>query len=110
MTNKYGSYSPAQIHSIKISIRKAIFFLLLCVDPKTKTEYGDTDVVGAFNNLQRRLDGLNSILLEPIEVVETMSLLEAALNELQSGSFDWQVYRKLILDAGACIMRMEEGD
>jgi hypothetical protein len=49
-------------------------------------------------------------LLEPPELVETMSLLEAALNEYQNECFSWNKYRKLILDAGACIMRVKEGD
>ena len=107
---KYGSYSSAQIHSAKLSIRKSIFFLLLYVDPETSGEYPDIDVADAFRSLQLKLNGLNSILLEPPELVETMSILEAALNEFQSECFDWGVYRKLILDAGAEIMKVKEGD
>ena len=81
MNTKYGHYSSTQISSIKSSIRKSIFFLLLYVDPQTSGDYKNVDVVEAFNSLQHKLDGLNSILLEPIELVETMSLLEAALKE-----------------------------
>ena len=110
MITKYGHYSSTQIHSTKISIRKAIFFLLLYVDPVTSGKYPDANVVDAFKNLQYKLNGLNSILLEPPEIIETMSLLEEACNEYESECFEWQKYRKLILDAGACIMRMEEGD
>ena len=110
MTEKYGSYSSAQIHSTKLSIRKCIFFLLLYVDPETKSEYSDIDVVGAFRNLQYKINGLNSILLEPPELVETMCLLEAALKEYESESFEWAIYRKLILDAGSKIMDVKEGD
>lgn len=64
MITKYGSYSSDQIKSIKLSIRKSIFFLLLYVDPQTKKEYVNIDVVEAFNNIQYKLNGLNSILLE----------------------------------------------
>lgn len=110
MITKYGDYSSTQIHSTKISIRKSIFFLLLYVDPHESDRYKDVDVVGAFNNIQHKLNGLNSILLEPPELVETMSLLESALLEYKSECFDWQLYRKLILDAGAMIMRVKEGD
>jgi len=39
-----------------------------------------------------------------------MSLLEAALKEYESECFEWQKYRKLILDAGSEIMRLKEGD
>ena len=110
IVSKYGGYSSTQIHSIKVSIQKSIFFLLLCVDPKTAANYPGTDVVGAFKNLQYKLNGLNSILLEPPELVETMGLLEEALNEYKKECFEWQKYRKLVLDAGACIMRVKEGD
>lgn len=110
MKTKYGSLSSTQIYDIKKSIQKAIFFLLLYVDPDTCDEYPNTDIVGAFSNLQYKLSGLNSILLEPPELIETMSLLESALNEYNSKCFEWQKYRKLILDAGARIMDMKEGD
>ena len=110
MTAKYGSYSSAQIHSIKYSIQKSIFFLLLYVDPQTRENYSGIDVAKAFRNLQYRLNGLNSILLEPPELVETMALLESALEEYESECFLWSRYRKLILDAGAKIMQVKEGD
>lgn len=110
ITVKYGSYSPTQIHEVKLSIQKSIFFLLLYVDPKTRDEYPDIDIVGAFRNLQYKINGLNSILLEPPELVQTMALLESALNEYKSDDFQWTQYRKLILDAGSEIMKVKEGD
>lgn len=109
-TIKYGHYSPTQIHSTKLSLQKSIFFLLLYVDPKTKGEYPNTDVIEAFRNLQYKLAGLNSILLEPPELVNTMALLESAMLEYTSERFDWAQYRKLILDAGSEIMKVKEGD
>ena len=109
--SKYGGYSSTQIHSVKLLIRKSIFFLLLYVDPATSKEYSDVNVVDAFHSLQYKLDGLNSILQQPPELVETMSLLEAALIEFQSKDFFWPKYRKLILDAGSRIMDIrEDGD
>lgn len=63
MKNKYGHYSQSQILSIKKSIQKTIFFLLLCVDPETAGEYSDINVVDVFVNLQYKLNGLNNILL-----------------------------------------------
>jgi hypothetical protein len=110
MKNKYGSYSSAQIHSTKLSIRKSIFFLLLYVDPNTKGDYPHINVTDAFRSLQYRLNGLNSILLEPPELVDTMSILESAMNEYNSECFSFDVYRKLILDAGSRIMDVKEGD
>lgn len=110
MKTLYGSYSSKQIHQTKVSLRKSIFFLLLYVDRNTKTNYPDIDVAEAFRDLQNRLNGLNSILLEPPELVETMSLLQAALIEYNSECFNWSNYRKLILDAGSEIMKIKEGD
>ncbi len=110
MITKYGSYSQEQIHQTKSHIQKSIFFLLLYVDPATRAQYPDINIADAFSNLQHKLNGLNSILLEPPELVITMSLLEAAFLELNSESFNFRHYRKLILDAGAEIMKVKEGD
>lgn len=109
MKTKYGSYSPTQIQSIKQSLQKSIFFLLLYVDPKTMGDYPDADVNEAFNNIQLRLNGLNSILLEPPELVKTMSYLESAW-QIYAGEMDFAAYRKLILDAGAEVMKIKEVD
>ena len=107
---KYGCYPTSQIDKVKSRIRKSIFFLLLYVDPQTKSDYPDINVEEAFLNLQYTLDGLNRILFEPPELVITMSLLESALNEFKSADFSYGKYRKLILDAGSAIMNTKEGD
>lgn len=106
---KYGYYSSTQISSIKKSIQKSIFYLLLYVDPQTRDQYPDIDVNKAFQSLQFRINGLNSILLEPPELVATMGYLESAQQILNS-DFDFINYRKLILDAGAEIMKVKEVD
>lgn len=110
MIYKYGDFSHNQIHETKQSIRKSIFFLLLIVDPKTKNEYENVDVIAAFGNLLHKLGGMNSILLEPPEMVSVISLLEAALIEYSSPEFEWQTYRKLILDAGSEVLKVKEVD
>ena len=110
MKTKYGNYSSTQIEKVKSRIRKSIFFLLLYVDPQTKSDYPDINIEEAFLNLQYTLNGLNRILCEPPELVITMSLLESALNELHDADFNYGRYRKLILDAGSEIMNVKEGD
>jgi len=110
MIYKYGKFSSNQIRETKQSIRKSIFFLLLIVDPKTKVEYTNVDVMAAFDNLLHKLGGMNSILLEPPEMVSVISLLEAALIEYSSPTFEWQTYRKLILDAGSEVLKVKEVD
>ena len=106
---KYGSYSSSQISSVKKTLQKSIFYLLLYVDPQTKDQYHNIDVNEAFRSLQFRINGLNSILLEPPELVETMCYLESA-QQIFNNNFDYMSYRKLILDAGAEIMKIKEVD
>jgi hypothetical protein len=104
----YGEFSENQIAQTKKSLRGSIFFLLLCVDPKTSWEYKDVDVNKCFNGLLLKIGGLNKLLMEQPEVVTTMSLLQAALMEFNNPEFNYSVYRKLILDAGAEIERLRE--
>lgn len=109
---KYGTYGDKQLTDSTSYIRKQIFYLLLYVDPKTKEEYKDTDVCKAFNGLMYKLGGLNSLLLEPPALVSVMSMLEAALLEYQNVinnlQFDFNKYRKLILDAGNEVLKIKE--
>lgn len=109
MNYKYGEFSSNQISEIKEYIRKRIFFLLLIVDPKTKDEYRNVNVCEAFDCELRKIGGLNSILFEPPELVRVLSLLEAALIEWNNPQFEWQKYRKLILDAGNEVLKIKEG-
>lgn len=109
MEYKYGTYSESQLSATKQYIRKQIFYLLLYVDPKTSNEYTNVDVIKAFNGLQYKLGGLNSLLFEPPALVTVMSLLEAALMELQSqDEFDFSKYRKLVLDAGNEVVKIDD--
>lgn len=103
-----GEFSDKQIDDVVTSLRGTIFFLLLCVDPKTSLEYPDVDVDKCFYGLLKKISGLNKLLLEPVEVVTTMSLLQAALMEFNSTEFDFGTYRKLILDAGAEIKKLRK--
>lgn len=104
----YGELPYSQVKEIEKSIRGSIFFLLLCVDPKTSTDYPDIDVNKTFENLLDKLDGYNTLLLYPAAVAETMSLLQAAQNIYNSPTFKYWKYRKLILDAGTAILKIEE--
>ena len=110
MKHLYGEFSENQIAQTKKSLRGSIFFLLLCVDPKTSWEYEDVDVNKCFNGLLLKIGGLNELLLKQPEVVTTMSLLQAALMEFNNPDFNFTIYRKLILDAGAEIEKLREED
>ena len=110
MKNLYGEFTQEQISQTKKSLRGSIFFLLLCVDPKTSWEYKDVDVNKCFNGLLLKMGGMNELLLCQPELVTTMSLLQAALIEFNNPEFDFGTYRKLILDAGAEINKLREED
>lgn len=108
VNHKYGEFSEEQIKSTKTRMQKQIFFLLLCVDEKTKEEHVNVNVNEAFINLLTWFGGLNEILSYPPELVRVISLLEEARQEFNSESFEFQKYRKLILDAGSEVMKIKE--
>lgn len=108
--NLYGEFTQPQIAKIKKSLQGSIFFLLLCVDPKTSNEYENVDVNKCFEGLLLKLGGMNDLLMNQPEIVTTMSLLQAALTEFNKEDFDFHIYRKLILDAGAEIYKLKEGE
>ena len=110
MKHKYGNFTETQMLLTKKSIRKQIFFLLLCVDPETKDGYAHVNVSEAFKGLLYKLDGLNSVLGEPQELVDTISLLEEALIKYNEPKFNFRTYRRLILNAGSLIDAIKEVD
>lgn len=108
MKHLYGEFTKNQIAETKKSLRGSIFFLLLCVDNKTSHEYKDVDVNKCFNGLLLKLGGMNQLLMNQPELVTVMSLLQAAMNEFNNPEFNFQTYRKLILDAGAEVYKLKE--
>ena len=108
--HKYGSFKKEQVEDYITKIRKKIFWLILYTDPETKSAYEDIDVHGYHENLMYELSGLNSLLFYPKELVEILSLLESALHMLESDSFYFRKYRRLVFDAGALVKDMEVGD
>lgn len=110
MKHKYGNFTKLQMSSTKKSIRKQIFFLLLCADPKTKDNYAHVDVSEAFKGLLYKLDGLNSVLGEPQELVDIISLLEEASIKYNEPEFNFKTYRRLVLNAGSLIDTIKEVD
>ena len=109
MMTKYGEISSSQISSVKLYLRKQIFYLLLYVDPNEQAKYEYVDVNEAFDHVFSLLVGLNKILLEPPELLITLGYLENARIIYNGDKFDWASYRKMILDAGSKIMEGSEG-
>ena len=99
MHNKYGNFSNEQMENFKVKLHKELFWLLIYKDPETKEDYSNVNFEKYFTGLMKKINGLNSLLFYPSEIVSIMSLLEAALMETQEIDFDYKIYRKLILDA-----------
>ena len=108
MDYKYGKYSQMQIGELKQQMRKRIFFLLLCADEKLADNYKEVDIPVAIENLLTELGGLNELLLCPPELIRVMSMLVAAKTEYLKSDFNFQEYRRLILGAGAEVLKIKE--
>ena len=106
--HKDGAFKTKQIRDAKEAMRKQIFFLLLLADPATKGQYPNVDIKRAFDNLMYKINGLNSLLSCPTEIVDILSFLESARMELDKTDFDFETYRKLVLDAGAKVENIRE--
>ena len=85
-----------------------MYWLLLYKDPKTCEQYSYVDFNKYFDGLMRRINGLSSLLSYPVEIVSIMSTLEAAFLETKKDDFDFQIYRKLVLDAHALVDKIKE--
>lgn len=106
-THKYGEFADMQISEIKEILRKRIFFLLLVAeDLEAKTKFPEVDLEQANTTLLWRISGLNELLGNPTELVTVLSLLEEAKNTI-TPNFNFSKYRKLILDAGAEVMKIQ---
>lgn len=112
VTHKYGEFADMQISEIKQILRKRIFFLLLVAEDEAKTnktKFPDINLAQANTTILWRISGLNELLGSPTELVTVLSLLEEAKNNYIN-NFDYEKYRKLILDAGAEVMNIATTD
>lgn len=99
-------FSEEQVETEKKLLRKKIFYLLLIVDPETASDYPETNVETAFNDLFTDLDGLNEMFDYPIQIINIVKKLTKAFKEYQSPDFKFKRYRKLILDAGSEVQKI----
>ena len=109
MEHLYGTFDNQQLEDYKVKLHKDLFWLLLYKDPKTCQQYEEIDFNKYFIFLMKKIDGLNSLLFYPTEIVSIMSLLEAAYLETLKDTFHYPTYRKLVLDAHSLIDKIKEG-
>lgn len=123
MKHLYGEFTKNQIEETKKKLRGSIFLLLLCVDPKTASNYDYINVDDYFESLMYKISGMNSLLLEQQKLVDVLILLQAAKDEFdkphkegnvnsenydRKNYFNFKNYRKLILDAGSEVLELKE--
>ena len=108
--HKYGEFKECQVDYYQDKLRKKIFWLILYTDEKTKNDFDSVDVVHYHENLLLEISSCNELLKFPRDFVELINSLEMALIILKSENFNFNKYRKLVLDAGAIITRMKVGD
>ncbi len=111
INHKYGKFNKKQFNEYKMQLRKKVFWLILYTDPKTNSDYNNVDVVSYQQRLMEQIAGMNSLLFYPVDIIDLLIKLEAALLILKNKeNFDFREYRKLVLDAGDIIENMKVGD
>lgn len=103
MEHLYGYFTDGQVENYKTKLHKDVFWLLLYKDPQKEGDFPDVDYEKYFDGLMLKINGLNELLSYPTEIVEMMSILEAALLETRKDYFNFRTYRKLLFDAHALI-------
>ena len=106
MEHLYGYFTDGQMENYKTKLHKDVFWLLLYKDPQKIDEFLDVDYEKYFNGLMLKINGLNELLSYPSEIVEMMSILEAALLETRREYFNFRTYKKLIFDAHSLIDKL----
>lgn len=108
METKYGHITDQTVADYKKKLHKKIFWLLLYKDPQTADKYKYVDFDHYFTNLMKEIIGLQGILAQnPGELIELMSILQAAYNETQAAEFNYHTYRKFVLDAHTLVDKMK---
>lgn len=101
MKTTYCMLSDEQREKTIKNMHANIFWCLLY------KERNDPCLENYFNVLMFKLGGLNSLLGYPDKMVELLMLLEAARIELYKGEeFNFQLYRKAILDAETVVGKL----
>ena len=107
---EYGECTENQLEFYKTKLQKKIFWLIIYTDPNTCEPYKDFNILRFHRNLIEELSSFNSMFEFPDDFLEIVNCLNEALDILESDCFDFQKYRKLVLDAGALVKSMKVGD
>lgn len=104
MIYKYGeNLVESQFEEFKDKLHKEIHWLLIYKDPRETEKYSHVNFNKYFEGLMRRLDGMNSLMFYPKNMIFLLDNLEAAYLETIKDDFNYSAYRKLIFDAQASV-------
>ncbi len=110
MKHLYGTFTPSQIAETKKALHISVHWLLLYKDPQNAGLFDYKDVDHCFHSLLLKISGLNELLGNQPVIVSLLSVLQAARAENQSDDFNFEIYRKLILDAHSLVDKIKEGN
>ncbi len=100
MEHLYGEFSDEQVDHLVQRYHKLIHRLLIYKDSHIEMNNRETfDFERHFLTLLKNMGGFNSLLGNPPKIGMALCSLQSAFNECQSEFFDYQIYRKFLLDA-----------
>lgn len=97
METKYGEITTEQFEEYRKQLHGMIHWLLVY----REKNYEDLD--SYFSSVLFRINGFNSVLNYPSNMLTLLTTLESARLENQNPNFDYKKYRKAILDAHSII-------
>lgn len=104
METKYGTITKEQLEEYKKQLHAMVHWLLVYKEKN----YEELDEY--FSSILFRINGLNSVLNYPPNILGLMATLESARLENQNENFDFKKYRKAVLDAHTIIDKIGESD
>ena len=108
MKYKYGQIPQQQLRDYKSYLHTKIHWMLLYKDPKLEGQYQHVDILKYISTVQRQLDGLNELFNYTPQLLVLMTLIEKAKQLCEEASFDFRVYRSLLLDAHSIVDELPE--
>lgn len=110
MKYKYGNFTPNQVTNYKKLLHNKIHWLLIYKDPETEQNFKNVNIPKYVASIQYELNGLNEILEKQPRLISLICLIEQALVELKKEDFNFEVYRRLLLDAHSLIDKFPDLD
>lgn len=107
----YGHFSHKQLDKAVRAMHRDIHKLLIYKDNSIEAKNFESDVafLTFFKKVMYRFGGTKTLFNNNEIMVSLMSTLQAAMDEIESDNYDWETYRRAILDAHEYVRLMFEG-